>query len=282
MGQGRPDMTGKTALITGASGGLGKETARVLAGLGAHVILVCRDRERGERARADIRAGSGNAAVDVMPADLASPRDIRRLASDVRACHPRLHVLVNNAAGASRTRRITADGLEMTFAVNHLAYVQLTCLLLDVLTTSAPARVVNVSSRAHETGTIDFDDLQMERGYDGFRAYCNSKLANVLFTYELARRLARTGVTANCLHPGDAATGIFRDYPWFIRLYARAFYKRPAAVAASTIYLAASPDVEGVSGKYFVGAREARSSAASHDEAVAGRLWDVSARLAGL
>jgi retinol dehydrogenase 14 len=195
-------MDEKVCLITGATSGIGKATAMGLARMGASVVMVGRDRGRGEAALAEVKGKSANASVDLMLADLSSQEDIRRLADEFKEAYPRLDVLVNNA-GVIRSRRIrTADGIEMTFAVNHLAYFLLTNLLLDVLKASAPSRIVNVASGEQRNGTIDFDDLQGEMGYKGAKAYSQSKLATVLFTYELARKLEGTGVSANCLHPG--------------------------------------------------------------------------------
>ncbi len=203
-----PPMTGKTVLITGATSGIGKATAMGLANMGASVVMVGRDRGRGEAAVAEIKERSGNASVDLMLADVSSQREIRRLADGFGEAYPRLDVLVNNA-GVFRSERITtADGIEATFAVNHLAYFLLTNLLLERLKASAPSRIVNVASADHSNATIDFDDLQGEKGYRGAKAYSRSKLANVLFTYELARRLRGTGVTVNCLHPGVVGTNL--------------------------------------------------------------------------
>jgi NAD(P)-dependent dehydrogenase (short-subunit alcohol dehydrogenase family) len=220
-----------------------------------------------------------------MLADLSSQEQIRRLADDFKAAYPRLDVLINNA-GVFRSERITtADGIEMTFAVNHLAYFLLTNLLLDVLKASAPSRIVNVSSGAQSNGTIDFDDLQGEKGYKGTKAYSQSKLANVLFTYELARRLEGTGVTANCLHPGAVRTnfgsGSSGVFGFMVRAL-RPFIISPEKGAETSIYLASSPEVEGVSGRYFVKKAEARSSDVSYDERLARRLWKVSAELTNL
>src|ERR671912_2543455 len=199
-------MDDKVCMITGATSGIGKATVMGLASIGASVVMVGRDRGRGEAALAEIKEGSSNASVDLMLADLSSQQEIHRLADEFKEAYPRVDVLINNA-GEIRSKRVTtADGLEMTFAVNHLAYFLLTNLLLDLLMASAPSRIVNVSSGDHSNGAIDFDDLQGQKGYKGARAYSQSKLANVLFTYELARRLKGTGITANCLHPGVVRT----------------------------------------------------------------------------
>jgi NAD(P)-dependent dehydrogenase (short-subunit alcohol dehydrogenase family) len=275
-------MKGKTCVVTGASSGIGLETAVALARAGARVAAVCRLPEKGARAVADIRRRSGSGDVILFVADLSSQRAIRALAGQLADAFPHLHVLVNNAGLMLRERRRTEDGIETTFAVNHLAYFLLARLLEGALVAGAPSRVVNVSSRAHLSGTLRFDDLMGSQGYDGWKAYAQSKLANVVFTYEHARRLAGTGVTANCLHPGVVGTNIGHDGPSRIRFgikLARPFLTSPARGAATSIYLASSPDVEGVTGKYFVGRREERTSQESYDPAVAARLWRVSEEL---
>ncbi len=275
-------MRGKVCVVTGATSGIGLVTARELAHLGARVVLVGRSRERADAAAAAIRAAVADADLDVLLADLSSQRQVRELARQVRERYPRLDVLVNNAGGMWLERRLTEDGLEMTFAVNHLAYFLLTQLLLDVLRAAAPARVVNVSSEAHRRARLDFDDLMGERRYRGWRAYCRSKLANLLFTYELARRIDGSGVTANALHPGWVATGFGRDNGWRGRLLqsaARWLAIGPDEGARTAIYLASSPEVAGVSGRYFVRERAVPSSPASYDEAAARRLWQVSEEL---
>jgi retinol dehydrogenase-14 len=278
-------MGEKVCLITGATSGIGKATAMGLAIMGASVVMVGRDRGRGEAAMAEIKESSGNASVDLMLADISSQENIRRLADVFKEAYPRLDVLINNA-GVFRSKRITtADGIETTFAVNHLAYFLLTNLLLDVLKASAPSRIVNVSSGAQSNGIIDFDDLQGEKGYKGTKAYSQSKLANVLFTYELARRLEGTGVTANCLHPGAVRTNFGSGSSGVFGLMVRAL--RPLMIspekgAETSIYLASSPEVEGLSGRYFVKKAEARSSDKSYDAGLARRLWDVSTELTNL
>jgi NAD(P)-dependent dehydrogenase (short-subunit alcohol dehydrogenase family) len=276
-------MDGKTVLITGGTGGIGKAAAIRLASMGARVGVTGRDGARGEEAAAEIRGASGNPAVDLFVADMSSQAEVRRLAADVLAAYPRIDVLLNNVGGFWSHRHVTADGLEHTFALNHLAPFLLTSLLSDRLIASAPARVVTVSSGAQGMGRIDFDDLMGERKYSGQRAYNQSKLANVMFTYELARRFEGTGVTATVLHPGMTNTAFSAEDP--SRVFAplvvvlRPFMKSPERGADTPVYLASSPDVEGVSGRYFANQAAKKSNAASYDAGVTGRLWQVSADL---
>jgi len=279
-------MAGKSVLVTGGTGGIGKATAIGLAALGARVGITGRDQARAAAAAAGIRAAAGNAAVDVFAADMSAQAAVRRLAGQVADTYPRLDVLVNNVGGFWAHRHVTADGLEHTFALNHLAPFLLTNLLLDRLTASAPARIVTVSSGAHARGRIDFDDLQGEQNYSGQRAYSQSKLANVMFTYELARRLEGTGVTATVLHPGVVRTSFGAEdqaahFAIMIRV-ARPFMKSPAQGAVTPIYLASSPQVEGVTGQYFANRKPKTASKAAYDTAAAARLWQASADLAGL
>jgi retinol dehydrogenase-14 len=278
-------MAGKVVLVTGGTGGIGKATATGLAALGARVGVVGRDRQRGAAAAADIEAASGNPAVDVFAADMSSQAEVRQLAEEVLAAYPRMDVLVNNVGGFWAHRHLTVDGLERTLAVNHLAPFLLTMLLLDRLKASAPARIVTVSSGAQARGRIDFDDLQGERKYSGQRSYSQSKLANVMFTYELARRLEGTGVTATVLHPGVVRTEFgAEDQSGLVVIgrLARPFMKTPAQGAATSIYLASSPEVEGVTGRYFVNNKPQTSNKSSYDTATAARLWRLSAKLVGL
>jgi retinol dehydrogenase-12 len=278
-------MQGKICLVTGATSGIGLVTARELARQGARVLLVGRDPAKCADAVEQIRERTGNPEVEALLADLSSQQQIRDLARQVRERCPRLDVLINNAGGMWLKREVTVDGLEMTFAVNHLAYFLLTQLLLEPLQASAPARVVNVASAAHRKATLDFDDLQGERRYDGWRAYCRSKLANLLFTYELARRLADTGVTSNALHPGWVATGFARNNGWRGRLFqlaARCLAISPEEGARTVLYLATAPEVQGVNGQYFVRERAISSSPISYDEAAASRLWQLSQELTHL
>ena len=281
-----PSMTGKTVLVTGGTGGIGKATATGLARLGARVGIVGRDATRAEAAASDIRSTSGNPAVDVFTADLSSQAEVRRLAAEVLDTYPRLDVLVNNVGGYWAHRHVTADGLEHTFALNHLAPFLLTNLLLERLEASAPARVVTVSSGAQSMGRIDFDDLQGARKYSGQRAYNQSKLANVMFTYELARRLDGTGVTATVLHPGVTRTDFGAEdqaayFAWMSGL-SKPFMKTPARGAETPIFLASSPEVEGVTGRYFANRKPKESNKLSYDVEAAARLWQVSADLVGL
>ena len=272
---------GKICLITGASAGIGKEMARQIARSGIIILMVSRSRERLAAAQDEIKREVPAAKTDMMVADLSSQAEIRRLASEFKNRYNRLDILINNAGVIVPSRSLTVDGIETTFAVNHLGYFLLTNLLLETIKSSPPARIVNVSSAAHKSARIDFDDLQNEKRYSGFFVYCESKLANVLFTYELARRLEGTGVTANCFHPGAIATELFRDQNFLVRLGTQLFLKSPARGAETGVYLATSPEVEGVTGKYFVNKHPARSNRQSYDKAAAERLWQISAELTG-
>jgi NAD(P)-dependent dehydrogenase (short-subunit alcohol dehydrogenase family) len=279
------DMTGRVCVVTGVTRGIGRATAERLAELGATLVLICRRLEDGESVASEIAAAHGGRPALVVPADLSSQGSIRDAAERIRAAHRSVHVLVNNAGLIPKQRETTVDGLEMQFAVNHLAYFLLTNLLLDRLIDGAPSRVVNVSSGAHQGGRLDFSDLQSERRYDPVRVYGRTKLANVLFTYELARRLGSTGVTANCLHPGVVATKLMADYmnvPLVGGAIARTFGGSAEKGAETSVYLAASREVEGVTGRYFVGQRETRSSPATYDVTLQQRLWEESARLTAL
>jgi retinol dehydrogenase 14 len=277
-------MTGKTVLITGGTGGIGRATAIGLASMGARVGITGRDLMRAEHAADVIRRESGNGAVDVFVADMSSQAEVRRLADEVLATYPRLDVLINNVGGFWAHRHVTSDGLEHTFALNHLAPFLLTTLLLDRLKASAPARVVTVSSGAQGMGTIDFDDLMGKRKYSGQRAYNQSKLANVMFTYELARRLEGTGVTATALHPGMTNTAFSAEDPALGLLVAimRPFMRSPERGADTAVYLASSAEAEGVSGRYFANRKPKESHPSSYDAATTARLWQVSADLVGL
>ena len=278
-------MAGRTVLITGATGGIGKATALGLARLGANVAITGRDHQRAEAAANEIHSAGGGRVLDFV-ADLSVQSEVRRLAGQVLETLPAIDVLLNNVGGYWHTRRVTADGLEHTFALNHLAPFLLTHLLLDRLKQSKAARVVNVSSNAQAMGRIDFDDLQGERSYSGARAYNQSKLANVLFTYELARRLPAGSVTANALHPGVVSTSFGAEDPGrALRLllpFGRPFMKTPDQGAATSIYVASAPELENVTGQFFADSKPKRSSRRSYDEGTAARLWRVSADLVGI
>lgn len=279
------DLSGRTCLVTGASSGIGLETARGLARLGARVLLVGRSAKRLDAARADIARTGNTVEPETYVADLASQRAVRGLAADVAARHDRLHVLVNNAGVIARTRTVTEDGLELQLAVNHLAPFLLTHLLLGRLRAAEGARIVNVASAVETLGRINFADLGSESRYDANAAYCQSKLANVMFTYELARRLASTGITANCLHPGAIATGLLAEYFGRHRAWAtvaRVKYPGPAVGARTSVYLASAPEVAAVSGRFFEDCAPRASSAASQDLAGQRRLWAVSEQLVRL
>lgn len=281
------EMSGKVAVITGGNTGIGKEAAVGLAGLGARVVITSRDEERGRAALEKIIERTGNDGVDVMPLDLASFRSIRSFASDLLARVDRLDVLVNNAGLILRRRTETDDGFESTFGINHVGPFLLTGLLLDRLKASAPARVVVVASNAHKGARrgLDFDDLQAERGYRWMDAYNKSKLANIYFARELARRLDGTGVAVNALHPGFVRSDFGRGgdlgalYGWGIKYLAGPFAISPERGARTTIYLASSPEAEGVTGGYFYKCKPATPSKAARDDAAARRLWEASERM---
>ncbi len=276
------DLRGKVCVVTGANSGIGKETALALARMGATVVLVCRSEARGTEALDDIKAQTGNDAVSLVLADFSSQQQVREAAAILAQCD-RLDVLVNNAGVTPWERRVTDEnGLELIFAVNHLAPFLLTNLLLDRLKAGAPARIVTVSSGAHRRVPLNFDDLQNEQRYVPFDVYSQSKLANVYFTYELARRLVGTGVTANCLHPGVVSTALFRHLPpllGFAVKLARPLLLTPAQGADTVVYLAAAPEVAEVSGRFFERREAVESSPVSYDAEAARRLWGVSESL---
>ncbi len=276
-------MNGRVCVVTGATSGIGKATASALARLGAQVVLVGRDRGRGEAAVAEVAAaGAPRPRLEI--ADLASMGQVRELAGRLAGLD-RIDVLVNNAGLVVGERRVTPDGFEHVFAVNHLAPFLLTNLLLPKLTASAPARVVTVTSDAHTAARLDLDDPQLEHGWDSWRAYANSKLANILFTRELARRLAGTGVTANCAHPGVVRTGFGREGSLLLRFgvtLGRPFMLSPQRGADTIVYLASSPEVAGETGGYYVRRQRREPSPAARDDAAARRLWQLSEELTGL
>lgn len=277
-----PNMQGKVCLITGGTNGIGRIAAQELARMGTTVVIVGRNAEKTAQVVAQIRAATGNQNVDALLADLSSQQEIRRLADEFKSRYARLDILLNNAGAVFMQRQVSVDGIEMTFAVNHLAYFLLTNLLLDTIKASAPARIVNVSSNAHTRAKIEFDNLQGERSFSP-AAYGNSKLANILFTIELARRLQGTGVTVNSLHPGFVNTGFgknnsglfFKILATVVPLIARS----PEKGAETSIYLASSPAVQNVTGKYFVDSKVAQAAPQAADSAIARKLWDISAAM---
>jgi NAD(P)-dependent dehydrogenase (short-subunit alcohol dehydrogenase family) len=278
-------MKGKTCMVTGANVGIGKVTARELARMGATVVMVCRNREKGEAAAAEISGSTGNRAVHLLVGDMSSQKEIRGVAEEFRKKFNSLHVLVNNAGGLVPSRELSADGIEKTFATNHLGYFLLTNLLVDMLVKSAPSRIVNVSSDVHRVARLDFDDLQGERKYSQLHAYALSKLANVLFTYELAKRLEGKGVTVNCLHPGGVNSNFYSNSGKGLRLFSKYFgwtMRSPEKGAETVIYLASSPEVEGMTGKYFKDKKSVASSKISMDEEASRRLWNLSEDMVGL
>ncbi len=276
-------MNGKVCVVTGATSGIGKATAAALARQGAQVVLVGRDRGRSEATAAELaRVAASPPRVEL--ADLASMDQVRALAGRLGTLD-RIDVLVNNAGFVAGQRRVTADGFDEVFAVNHLAPFLLTNLLLGMLKASAPARVITVTSDAHTAARLDLDDLQLEHGWDSWRSYANSKLANILFTRELARRLQGTGVTANCAHPGVVRSGFGRSASPLLRLgltIARPFLLSPERGASTIVYLATSPDVAGATGGYYVKSQPREPSPAARDDATARRLWELSEELTGL
>lgn len=276
-------IANKTCVITGANDGIGKETALGLARMGAHIVLVCRDRERGRRAQDEVaRAGR---SADLVVADLASAESVRGAVPQLAALNRPIDVLICNAGIVMRRRQLTAAGHEMTFAVNHLGHFLLVNLLRERLEQAAPSRIVVVASQVEARGRMHFDDLGLERGFAPLTAYDQSKLANVLFTYELARRLKDSQVTANCLHPGVIATNLLCDYmarPRALRRAHRLTHPGPVEGARPSIRLASDPALEGVSGKYFTPNGEAPSSKQSYDVEAARRLWQISEQMVGL
>ncbi len=277
-------VCGKVVVITGATAGIGQSAAERLAGLGARIVMVARDRGRTDQALARLREIAPKNAHCAYYADLSLLGEVKRVGWEIASAEPRIDVLVNNAGGFFPTRKITAEGIERTFALNHMAYFVLTQRLKERLIASAPARIVSTASVAHLPRSIDFDDLQTIKRYDLFRAYGRSKLCNILFTRELARRLAGTGVTANCVDPGVVATnlgqrdgGVFG----FLMRIAMLFAGRPDRAVDTITYLAGSPEVADVSGRNFFGRRQAWQSRAAQDDEVARRLWQESARIAG-
>src|SRR3984957_10156942 len=281
-------MSGKLCIVTGANSGIGKETALGLAQMGARVVMVCRNAEKGKAALEEIRRESGSSQIDLLIADMSSQASVRALAEQIQQKYPRLDVLVNNAGGAPPARTLSADGIEMTLATNHLGPALLTLLLLDLLKSSAPSRIVNVSSsEAQSPARLDMNDLQFERRkYGNVAAYRQSKLLMNTFTFELARRLAGTGVTANCLHPGAVATNIWSAAaPLIGRLIiplVKPFMLTSKQGAAVSLYLATSPEVAQVSGEYFVKSKPAKSNPLSRDPKLMAEVWLCTEKMTGL
>lgn len=288
------DMAGKFCLVTGANSGIGKEISLGLLKLGAHVTMLCRDPARGKAAMEDIRKSSGNESVDLIIADLASQKQIRAAAQEYLDKYDKLHILVNNAGIVMDSRVLTEDGMEMTFAVNYLAYFMLTNLLAGILERSAPARVINMTSMAHKTVKLDFENLQGEKRYSRDTSYAQSKLADIMFTYEFARRMDGTWVSVNCVCPGAVYSTLWEDSSKMVNGFFKLFMKGPEEGASLPLYLACSPEVDGLSCRYFqtgqhlkfqkvsTGRTAARSSSETYDHAIADRLWQVSEKLTGL
>jgi NAD(P)-dependent dehydrogenase (short-subunit alcohol dehydrogenase family) len=279
-------MEGKICLITGGTNGIGKSTAQALAQMGATVVIVGRNAQKTSQVVDEIRSLTRSQKVEALLADLSSQREVQRLAGEFKSKYSQLHVLLNNAGAMFWSRQLTVDGLETTFALNHLAPFLLTNLLLDTIKASAPARIINVSSAAHRGGKMDFEDLQSERRYTGMGVYGQSKLANILFTLELSRRLEGTGVTANALHPGFVNSGFAKNNPGLIfKLFGAIgplLARSPERGAETSIYLASSPDVQGVTGKYFSDSKVTQTAPQATDGAAAKKLWEVSAELVHL
>jgi NAD(P)-dependent dehydrogenase (short-subunit alcohol dehydrogenase family) len=287
------DMSAKHCVVTGASSGIGKEIALGLAQRGASIIMICRDADRGRKAMEEIQRKTDSKSIDLFLADLSSQHQIRRVAAALKLKYEQLHVLVNNAGVVMDKRVLTEDGIEMTFAVNYLAYFMLTNLLINLLKAGAPSRIVNVSSMAYRSARLEFDNLQGEKGYKRDTAYALSKLADILFTYELGRRLEGTGVTVNSVCPGGVSSRLWENSNPLINYFFKTFMKGPEEGARLPVYLASSPEVEGLSGKYFQ-TREhlkfqhvktqgamCKTSSVTYDTEAAQRLWKVSEKLTG-
>src|SRR3984893_6343956 len=278
-------MQGKVVVITGATSGIGEVAAQRLAGMGARIVLVARDKTRGEAALTRLRSGDTRISHSIHYGDLSRISEMKRLAAEIAAAEPRIDVLINNAGAMFSSRQMTEDNIEFTFAINHMAYFVLTQGLRERLLASSPARIVNTASDAHKGRVLDFEDLQSAKGFSALSVYGRSKLCNILFTRELSRRWAGTGVTANCLHPGFVATRFGDDSGGFLSRavrMAKLFAISPGKGAGSIVYLASSPDVARVSGEYFYLCRPAMPTAGARDDSAAARLWLETAKLAGI
>jgi NAD(P)-dependent dehydrogenase (short-subunit alcohol dehydrogenase family) len=278
-------MKDQICIVTGANSGIGKVSARELASKGARVIMVCRNKDKGLAALQDIKTESQSDKVELMIADLASQQEIRLLAEKLKKKFPKIHILINNAGAVNGQRTETIDKIETTFATNHLGYFLLTMLLLDNLKAAPKARIINLASQAQQSGQIYFDDLNLKNGYSSYKSYCQSKLANIMFTYELARRLKSTLVTVNCVHPGVVRTGFGMNLKGTLKVLLKLFsplMRTPEKGAETVVWLASSPEVEGITGKYFTDKKEIKSKPVSYDLQACKQLWEVSETMTGL
>jgi retinol dehydrogenase 12 len=276
------DLKDKFCIITGATSGIGRETAKVLAAQGVKLVLPIRDTMKGDSLREEILNQTPGAYLEFIHCDLASMRSIRNFASEYKKKHSKLHLLINNAGIWETKRNLTQDGIEKNFAVNHLAPFLLTNLLLDVIKASSPARIINVSSEAHRQGVIRFDDLEFETKYSSFRSYAQSKLANILFTKKLSQKLKGSGVTANCLHPGVVSTNLFDKMPKLLMGLMSLIMITPQKGAQTTLYLAMSEEVEHTSGEYFAKSKRKKPAAGALRQDTADKLWELSEKYVGI
>lgn len=274
-------MNGKVCVVTGANGGIGRETAKELARRGAIVVMICRSKERGEEAQRAVVQETGNPHVELVLCDLASQQQVRRAAADILAKHPKIHVLVNNAAVFLPKREETEDGIEKTFATNYLSHFLLTMLLLDALKAGAPSRIVNVATRTMGL-KIDFDDLMLQKGYSIMKAVGPTKLALILFTKKLAEKLKGTGVTVNALHPGLVKSGLLDDVPWLMRAMFHLLSTNAEKGARTSVYLATDDAVANTSGKLFADCKEVKAGGQAADPAVVDKMWDLSFKMTKL
>ena len=277
-------MKDRICLITGFTSGIGKETAFGLAGKGATLILICRDKAKGEEVIKEIKNKTGNSNLHLYIADLSSQKEIRRVATEIKEQHPVIDVLINNAGGINEKHELTEDGIELTFAVNHLAYFMLTLLLLDNVKSSGYARIINVASDAHQFSKLDFDDLNSTNSFNPMKVYGMTKLANIMFTYEMARKLNDTHVSVNAMHPGGVNTNFGKNMKGVAGAYFRLspFSRKPEKGAETVIWLASSPEVEGVSGKYFMDKKEKKSNSFSYNKDAQKKLWEESEKMTGV